>query len=137
MRSAITAVLASLLLLVVPSAVAAGRSPSPGAPGIGDPYFPTDGNGGYNVSHYGLQVRFQPARRLLTGRAMIQARTTKALSRFDLDLVGLRVDSVRVNGVAASWTRTHHELKVRPRKALAKGHRFVVSVRYHGHPLVI
>ena len=26
----------------------------PGAPGIGDPYYPLDGNGGYDVAHYDL-----------------------------------------------------------------------------------
>ena len=37
-----------------------GRSPAPGAPGIGDPYFPGDGNGGYDVRHYDLTVITSP-----------------------------------------------------------------------------
>ena len=78
MRSAITAVLASLVLLAVPAtgAVAApgGAPPSPGAPGIGDPYFPLDGNGGYDVAHYALQVGYQPGADVLTGHAVITAR---------------------------------------------------------------
>ena len=140
MRSAVTAVLASLLLLVVPSGIAVaatGQSPSPGASGIGDPYFPTDGNGGYDVAHYGLQVRYQPGGNVLTGRATIRARATQSLSRFDLDLVGLHVDSVRVDGVAATWTRTSHELKITPEDAVTKGQTFTVDVRYHGNPVVI
>ena len=40
------------------------RSFTPGAPGIGDPYFPTDGNGGYDVSHYGLDLKYEPADRV-------------------------------------------------------------------------
>lgn len=40
---------------------ARGTPPTPGAPGIGDPYFPTDGNGGYDVTHYDLiTVDYQP-----------------------------------------------------------------------------
>jgi hypothetical protein len=33
----------------------------PGAPGVGDPYFPLYGNGGYQVNHYDLSVRYDPA----------------------------------------------------------------------------
>src|SRR4030095_3624439 len=29
--------------------------------GVGDPYFPLDGNGGYDVEHYALELRFDPA----------------------------------------------------------------------------
>ena len=32
-----------------------------GAAGIGDPYFPLDGNGGYDVSQYDLNVTYDPA----------------------------------------------------------------------------
>ena len=51
-----TAVVAALLCAaLLPGAVnAAGPSFSPGAAGAGDPYYPLDGNGGYDVSHYGL-----------------------------------------------------------------------------------
>ena len=37
------------------------RSSRPGSPGIGDPYFPSDGNGGYDVAHYDLEVTYDPA----------------------------------------------------------------------------
>jgi hypothetical protein len=140
MRSAITAVLASLVLLAVPAtgAVAApGAPPSPGSPGIGDPYFPLDGNGGYDVAHYALAIGYQPAANALTGHAIVTARATQALSRFDLDLVGLHVDGVRVDSKDATWTRTDHELRITPKKAVQKGHRFSVEVRYHGTPEVI
>src|SRR5262245_58056923 len=33
---------------------------APGAPGHGDPYFPLDGNGGYDVDYYRLQIRYSP-----------------------------------------------------------------------------
>jgi hypothetical protein len=32
-----------------------------GAPGVGDPYYPLYGNGGYDVQHYLLKVRYNPA----------------------------------------------------------------------------
>ena len=45
----------------------------PGAPGIGDPYFPLDGNGGYDVKHYGLDLAYDPPTDVLRGVATIGA----------------------------------------------------------------
>jgi hypothetical protein len=60
------------------SAVAADRGMirqfGPRAPGIGDPYFPLDGNGGYDVRHYDLDVRYEPSTDVLSGVATIRAR---------------------------------------------------------------
>ena len=77
-----------------------------GRPGIGDPYFPLDGNGGYDVSHYDLGRRIRPSTDLLTGVATIKARATQNLSRFNLDFVGLTVRSIKVNGKAADGAAT-------------------------------
>ncbi len=38
---------------------------APGSAGIGDPYFPNLGNGGYDVGHYGLQLSYDPSRQFL------------------------------------------------------------------------
>jgi aminopeptidase N len=112
-----------------------------GARGAGDPYFPLQGNGGYNVHHYDLRLTYDPATRHLRGKARIQAVTTKRLSRFDLDLRRtLQVRSVRVNGHAATFSQPAslgQELVVRPAHPLAKGKRFVVAVRYGGIPKAI
>lgn len=46
--------LAVLLCLVTSVGFASAAppvKPTPGAAGIGDPYFPDDGNGGYDVQH--------------------------------------------------------------------------------------
>jgi aminopeptidase N len=113
-----------------------GAPPSPGGAGAGDPYFPLYGNRGYAVRHYGLQVRYNPATNRLVGTARIQARAHKHLSRFNLDLVGLRVRSVAVGGRRARWNRTDvHELVVRPRQALRDRSDFTVRVRYRGVPV--
>ncbi len=107
---------------------------APGAPGVGDPYFPLDGNGGYDVAHYDLDLRYDPAVGLLHGRARIVARATARLSAFDLDLVGLTVRAVTVDGRPASWTRDGQELTVVPRRHLDRQHRFTVQVTYDGVP---
>lgn len=109
--------------------------PSAGAAGAGDPYYPLYGNGGYNAQHYDLRVRYDPRTDVLAGRARIRARATKSLSRFNLDLVGLTVRRVSVNGRAAHWRRSaDHELTVIPVRALRKGRTFRVTVTYDGKP---
>ena len=74
---------------------------------------------------------------MLTGRAALRIRAAKDLSRFNLDLVGLTVRSITVNGHAAAWKRSRdHELTITPRTALRKGKRFTVVVTYDGKPRV-
>ncbi|WP_432157557.1 M1 family metallopeptidase [Streptomyces sp. bgisy153] len=111
-----------------------GDSARPGAPGVRDPYFPRAGNGGYDVSHYGLTLSYDPATTRLTGTAVITARATQALSAFDLDLAGLDVAGVTVEGRPARTSRDGQELTVRPQDELTAGETFEVTVRYSGRP---
>jgi hypothetical protein len=106
----------------------------PGAPGAGDPYFPLDGNGGYDVQHYRLDLTYDPATDLLTSEATIRARATQGLSRYNLDLDGLTVRSVTVNGHSAGWARDGGELIVSPQKGLADDRLFTTVVDYEGIP---
>ena len=99
----------------------------------GDPYFPAAGNGGYQVRHYDLDLRYTPATRALSGRAHILAETRrKNLRSFSLDLRDLDVSAVRVNGRPARYVHDGSELVVTPRRVLKAGHRFTVDVRYGG-----
>ncbi len=102
-----------------------------------DPYFPKAGNGGYDVTHYALDLGYEPATGRLTGTATISARATQALSAFDLDLEGLSVHGVTVDGEGARWDRAGQELTVRPRDTLARDKTFRVTVRYSGTPKTI
>jgi hypothetical protein len=106
----------------------------PGAPGIGDPYFPLDGNGGYDVKHYSLDLRYEPSTDVLSGVAKIRATATQDLSRFNLDLVGLNVRYIAVNGRRADWSREGGELTVVPRRKLHRHQRFSILVVYDGVP---
>ncbi|MFB7503891.1 M1 family metallopeptidase [Streptomyces broussonetiae] len=105
-----------------------------GGSGVGDPYFPEAGNGGYDVAHYGLTLDYTPATRHLTGTAVITATATQDLSAFDLDLAGLHVDSVTVEGEDARFSRAGQELTVRPRADLRKDQTFRTTVHYSGAP---
>ncbi|KUN87972.1 metallopeptidase [Streptomyces bungoensis] len=99
-----------------------------------DPYFPKAGNGGYDVSHYALTLDYTPRTRHLVGKAVITARAAKDLSAFDLDLSGLHVDAVTVEGKDARVSRAGQELTVRPHDDLTKGETFTTTVRYSGTP---
>lgn len=112
----------------------APADPTPGAPGAGDPYFPWDGNGGYDVRHYGIHNTLHLSSGLMTGWTRIDADATQDLSRFNLDFL-LRIERVRVNGKRATFSRTgRKEVTVRPRQPIADGEPFVVHVKYRGHP---
>ena len=134
---------AALVITVVSSTVLAaapaGASPggSPGAPGIGDPYFPLDGNGGYDVKHYGLDIKYTPETDVLAGKATIRAKATQNLSAFNLDFEGLTIRSITVDGRAARWSRDGGELTVTPRRTLRNGKVFVTKVVYDGIPQII
>ena len=69
-----------------------------GAGDLGDTYYPGIGNGGYDVTHYDLNLKYDPATKWLDGKATITAAATQHLCRFNLDLRGLTVSSVKVNG---------------------------------------
>lgn len=105
-----------------------------GAAGIGDPYYPALGNGGYDVVNYDLRIRYDPRTDRLSGQAVITARATQNLSRFNLDFSGLEVESVRVDGAHATHRRDGDELVVTPATGLPDGSRFTVDVRYAGVP---
>jgi aminopeptidase N len=129
---ALPGALAATLALAAPAA--AGFSP--GAPGAGDPFFPFAGNGGYDVSHYDLELTYDRGPNTLAGEAEIDARATQDLSRFNLDLRPFMVVSkVEVNDSRATFTREgDHELVITPRKGIRRGKKFEVEVEYAGTP---
>ncbi|MFJ4581992.1 M1 family metallopeptidase [Streptomyces echinatus] len=122
------------LLALTATACDGGVRGTPGGSGVRDPYFPKAGNAGYDVGHYDLTLDYTPATRRLTGTAVITARATQALSAFDLDLAGLDVESVTVEGRGALFNRAGQELTVRPHDDLRKGETFRTTVRYSGSP---
>ncbi|MEY9992321.1 aminopeptidase N [Streptomyces sp. V4I8] len=123
--------------LLVLTACGGGVQGTPGGSRVRDPYFPKAGNGGYDVTHYALDLAYDPDDRRLTGTAEITARAGKDLSAFDLDLKGMDVERVTVEGERARWSRNGQELVVRPHDELDKGETFRLTVRYAGTPQTI
>ena len=107
----------------------------PGAAGAGDPYFPLDGNGGYDVKHYFLDVAYDPDTDVLDGVATITARATQNLSSFNLDLVGLTVRFDQGRRSARDLeSRDGQELTIMPKDGIRKNRKFTIVVRYSGIP---
>jgi len=132
--------LLALVALLAASSVAQAAQPlkgKAGSSGLGDPYYPSDGNGGYDVQHYDLAVGYDPSSGVLSGTATITAETTQALSQFNLDLHGLTVRSVTVDGASVKFKRKKDELVIVPKAAIANGATFTTVVRYDGVPETI
>jgi len=111
----------------------ASAAAAPGAPGIGDSYYPGAGNGGYDTSHYDIRLSYQPGFDGLTGTTTILAKATQDLSRFNLDFL-LKVQSIRVNNRVASFTQGGGEVVVDPKATLAKGSDLTIVVQYSDVP---
>lgn len=102
--------------------------------GVGDPYFPSYGNSGYDVANYDLKVKYDPKTGRLTATATITATASQALTRFHLDLHGLTVDKVTVDGADVAAKREGDELVITPAVVLRGGNTFVTVVQYGGVP---
>jgi aminopeptidase N len=130
--AALTAAAALVAASLVTSGAAVGRADDPhGSAGIGDPYFPLDGNGGIDVQRYEIHDRYDFGSRKLSGWTKVSLTVTEDLSGFDLDFL-LSVQSVTIDGDPVDFHQDAHELVI-DHAALAGGPLDVV-VRYAGKP---
>ena len=118
---------------VADAAVDADASPPPGA-GAGDSFYPWLGNSGYDVIHYDLMLDVDPDANTIDGITTVRAVSTRELETVYLDLSGLEVATVTVNGTAADFSRERAELIVRPSTPVPAGAGFSVEVAYSGIP---
>ncbi|WP_394841318.1 M1 family metallopeptidase [Pendulispora brunnea] len=121
--------ISAALILLGGSAIAA----SPGSSGLGDPYYPTDGNGGYDVDNYNLHLTYRPSTGVLSGTTTIKATAVQDLSAFNLDFA-LAVSAVKVNGANATFSRSGNEYTVTPASSLPGSSAFTVEVTYSDTP---
>lgn len=97
-------------------------------------YFPHRGDRSYAVAHYDLALSYDVESNQLRGKAVISAGASTDLKELRLDLSGLRVTKVTVDGAAARYVAKADHLVVRPRQAIRAGAAFRVSVAYAGRP---
>ena len=105
-----------------------------GPPGVGDPYFPDLGNGGYDVVAYDIALEWSPDDGSLDATARLEMVPATVLESFHLDLVGLEVEAVEVDGVPARFSRDGRELRIEPDASLTAGEPVGVRVDYRGRP---
>ena len=126
------------------STPAAASGPAPdgaiGSTGIGDPYYPDSGNGGYQVDNYNISVTYDPASDALSGSTIVTGAVTQTskLGRFNFDLrPTMKVSAVTVNGATATFSHSGSELIITPATGLQPGSALRVAVTYAGSPGVI
>ena len=84
-----------------------------------------------------LHLRYDPTSRRLDGRAVLSVRATQKLTRFNLDLSGLKVTALTVDHVKAGFRRSGQELIISPRRALHRNQTFQVAISYTGVPTTV
>lgn len=101
-----------------------------------DDYLPQNGNRGYRVSRYELDLTYKVASNRLSGRAEITAVTTAVRPRFAFDLSqALTVSKVLVNGgKVAKYTHQRGKLTITPQQKIPAGGALSVVVQYAGVP---
>ncbi|HEX4902833.1 MAG TPA: M1 family metallopeptidase [Acidimicrobiales bacterium] len=105
-----------------------------GAAGVGDPYFPELGGGGYDVQRYEIDLEWLPDGGRIEATTTLHLVPSVPLDAFHLDLVGLDVEAVTVDGEPAAVSHEGRELVVDPRPVLPAGDRVAVAVTYAGIP---
>ena len=101
-----------------------------------DPYLPTNGNHGYRVSRYELDLEYKVAINRLSGLVTITAEALAELAEFTLDLSdAMTVSKVSVNGKrTAHFACRNRKLRIRLSTKLASGAAMSIAVHYHGSP---
>ncbi|MFJ3382702.1 MULTISPECIES: M1 family metallopeptidase [unclassified Curtobacterium] len=103
-----------------------------------DPYTPHSGDRRWSATHYDLRLDYRVATNRLDGTATITATALDPLDRVVVDLHGMSVDRVDVDGHRAKKVSTAvHKLTVTPAEPIDAGAEFTLHVRYRGtpHPL--
>ncbi len=110
-------------------------SSSARASNAGDPYVPEHGDESYGVAHYDLELTYRPSSNRLDGVAALDVTVCAPLTRLSLDLAGLQVGKVTVDGRRSKkYVQRKNKLVItldRPRPAGDSVH---VVVSYSGHP---
>ncbi|MFE1442061.1 M1 family metallopeptidase [Streptomyces sp. NPDC058739] len=126
---------ASLLASAVSVCLVAASAP-PAPLGVGDRLFPNLGNPGYDVAAYDLSFVYggsntEPLQAVTT----IDAWTTAALDRVNLDFAHGKVGSVEIDGEPAEFATAGEDLVVTPREPLAPGNWMRITVRHTSDPV--
>jgi aminopeptidase N len=100
-----------------------------------DPYLPGHGDRSWSAAHYALDLDYDLAGNRLRAEAVIDAVADEELTRVVLDLAGLDVAKLTVNGrPPAKYAIRGNRLVVTLRAPITKGAAFRLAVKYAGAP---
>ena len=100
-----------------------------------DPYVPGHGNRRFGVRSYALDLDYKIATNHLSARAVLAIEALEPLDRVVLDLAGLSVTRVKVNGrPPARFSHRESKLRIVLAAPAALGERLSVEIDYAGKP---
>jgi aminopeptidase N len=132
-RKLIRPLLAALALGLLAAVAGAAAAPKHAAH---EPFFPHAGDRGYDTLHYRVRLVYSRAGTIRAVMAM-RARARARLRTVRLDLDGLEVSEVKVDGGGESFNRGRGKLVVHLLDPIPKGQRFKLTVFYAGRPRTI
>ncbi|NDZ97651.1 M1 family metallopeptidase [Streptomyces sp. SID6673] len=112
------------------------RQPLLGAPlDALDPYLPDNGNLGYRISRYDLELEYKVSPNRLAGIATLTATSFIHLRRFTLDLASsMSVSRVTIDGKRARHSHRNRKLTITPESPIPPGGALTIVIRYSGSP---
>jgi aminopeptidase len=105
-----------------------------GEASAGDPYRPRSGDDSYRVLRYDVDLDYRVASNRLDATVVLSALTRRTTSALQLDLAGLRVAKVLVDGRPARHVHRSRKLRVTLPRVVPADTALAVSVRYSGNP---
>jgi aminopeptidase N len=100
-----------------------------------DPYLPGHGDPSWGAAHYALDLDYELVGNMLRAEAAIDAVAIEDLERVVLDLAGLDVTKVTVDGKPpARYVARSNRLVLTLKQPVAEGATFRIGVKYAGNP---
>ncbi|MGG5172212.1 M1 family metallopeptidase [Pseudarthrobacter sp. J1738] len=100
-----------------------------------DSYTPEHGSTVYSVDHYDLDLDYKLASNKLSAKATLYATAGTKTQSIVLDLVGLKVLKVQLDGrPIQKFSQRRAHLVIVPKDPIAKGQEFRLDIRYEGNP---
>lgn len=100
-------------------------------------YTPGHGDTSYGVEHYELDLAYKVEGNQLSGRAVLRCLAVDDLVRFKVDLHGLRVSKLTLDGRRVKYDHDKHGISIRAAKAISAGEQFTVEIHYSGRPRAV
>lgn len=99
-----------------------------------DPYTPRSGTSEVRVNHYDLALDYDIQPNTLRARAVLDAQVLEDCSALSLDLEGLTVERVLVNGQLSAFKHSKHKVVVEAREGFFVEEALTVEIHYAGTP---